>query len=277
MGAQTNCPVALTIAGSDSSAGAGAQADLKTFSSLGVYGLTAITCVVAETPGKVARIGTLDVALVREQIEILFAGFPIAAAKTGMLHSAEIVGAVAELFRTLREQGRAIPLIVDPVMIATSGDPLLQPDAVELYERELFPLATVITPNLDEAQALCGWKIVDVAGMKKAGLALADRYGVPVLVKGGHLGGDEAIDLLCFETNALEFSSPFVRGVGTHGTGCTYSAAIAAELALGTTPLAEAIGRAKKFVTAAIAQHLVWNSPAGDSVHALNHSPPPGA
>lgn len=257
-------PVALTIAGSDSSAGAGAQADLKTFHSLGVYGLTAITCVVAETPGKVRRIQGIDVDVIVEQIELLLESFPVRAIKTGLLYSAEIVSAVAKILRE-----RKIPIVLDPVMVATSGDLLLKSEAVGAYERELFPLAALITPNLDEVSTLVGRPIKDLAAMRGAGQELARRYRVPILLKGGHLGGDEAIDLLCL-TNGSEkkFSATFERGVHTHGTGCTYSAAIAAGLALGLS-LEEAIARGKRFVTAAIAQHFSW---PGD-LHALNHSP----
>src|SRR3712207_6462661 len=135
-------PVALTIAGSDSSAGAGAQADLKTFTALGVYGLTAITCVVSETPGKVQRIQAVDVDVVTDQLELLLESFPVASVKTGMLFSAEIVGTVARgLADWNSKRMRRIPLIVDPVMVATSGDLLLENDAIDTYERELFPLA----------------------------------------------------------------------------------------------------------------------------------------
>src|SRR5436190_23598018 len=132
-------PVALTIAGSDSSAGAGIQADLKTFSALGVYGLTALTCVVAETPGRVAKIEPVSAVLVRAQIEVLLRALPVAAAKTGLLFSAEII---TEIANTLRRE-RSLRLVIDPVMVATSGDPLLQEDAVAVYERELFPLAAL--------------------------------------------------------------------------------------------------------------------------------------
>ena len=185
-------PVALTIAGSDSSAGAGVQADLKTFSALGVYGLTAVTCVVAETPGKVARIEPVSARLVREQIDVVLAGFPVAAIKTGLLYSAEIISSV---IAALTSHGKVhLPLIVDPVMIATSGDRLLQTDAVALYENELFPRATLITPNLDEAAALLGKeKIPDAEAMEETVRALSARYGTSVLLKGGHLSGKEAI------------------------------------------------------------------------------------
>ena len=256
-------PVALTIAGSDSSAGAGIQADLKTFSALGVYGLTAVTCVVAETPGRVSKIEPVSGALVREQIEVLLRSFPIAAIKTGLLFSAEIIREIANV---LREDGSR-PLVIDPVMVATSGDPLLQDDAIGIYERELFPSAALITPNLDEAARLIGKPIGDLQAMREAGEALANKYGVSVLLKGGHLAGDQATDLLCLNGNVIEFSAPFSRGVATHGTGCTYSAAITAGLATGL-PVEEAVRRAKNFVSAAIAQHHVWND-----IYALNHSP----
>lgn len=262
-------PVALTIAGSDSSAGAGIQADLKTFSALGVYGLTAITCVVAETPGKVTRIQDLGTDIVREQMEVLLRGFPIAAIKTGMLYSSEIISAVA---RTLTRRAKKIPLVVDPVMVATSGDTLLQSGAIARYENELFPLATLITPNLDEAAQLLGMRIKTITRMRSAGKKLAEKYRVPILLKGGHLAGDEAIDLLFVGDKVLEFSAPFVRGVSTHGTGCTYSAAITAGLACGFD-LEKSIRRAKEFVSATIAQHLSWPQKSGAVVHALNHSP----
>ena len=260
-------PVALTIAGSDSSAGAGLQADLKTFSALGVYGLSAVTCVVAETPGAVSKIVPIDPGMVREQIEVLLRSFPIAAIKTGLLFSREIVDEVARTVRAHRDKTKmAVPLVIDPVMIATSGDPLLRDDAVESYERDLFSLAAVITPNLSEAGRLWGQPIHDQDGMRQAGEALAKKYGVPVLLKGGHLRGDQAIDLLCVGANVMEFSAPFSRGVTTHGTGCTYSAAIAAGLAKDLS-LEEAVRSAKEFVSATIAEHYAWGN-----IHALNHS-----
>jgi hydroxymethylpyrimidine/phosphomethylpyrimidine kinase len=255
-------PVALTIAGSDSSAGAGIQADLKTFAALGVYGLTAVTCVVAETPGRVSKIEPVSAALVREQIELLLRSFPIAAIKTGLLFSAEIIREIASALG----EHRSIPLVIDPVMVATSGDPLLQDDAMGMYERELFPRAALITPNLDEGARLLGKPISDLQAMREAGETMANKYGVSVLLKGGHLAGDQAIDLLFLNGNIIEFSAPFSRGIATHGTGCTYSAAITAGLATGL-PVEEAVRRAKNFVSAAIAQHYAW----GD-IHALNHS-----
>jgi hydroxymethylpyrimidine/phosphomethylpyrimidine kinase len=262
-------PIALTIAGSDSSAGAGIQADLKTFSALDVYGLSAVTCVVAEIPGKVSRLEPVSVEMVREQIEVLAKHFPIAAIKTGLLCSAAIISAVAG---SIIDLGRKIPLVVDPVITATSGDSLLASDAIETYKRELFPIASLITPNLDEAAQLLGDKIQDRQSMKRAGKELERKFKTAFLLKGGHLGGDEAIDLLFANGKIVEFAAPFVRDVATHGTGCTYSAAITAGLAAGMPPPG-AIKRAKKFVTASIANRFRWKSNAGQNIDALNHSP----
>jgi hydroxymethylpyrimidine/phosphomethylpyrimidine kinase len=265
-------PVALTIAGSDSSAGAGVQADLKTFSALGVYGLTAVTCVVAETPGSVSRIEPVSPEIVREQITLLFRHFPIAAAKTGLLYAAEIVETVARALLDLSADGaKRLPLVIDPVIVATSGDQLLEPDAIGLYEKELFPLATLLTPNLDEAEKLTGQPIRDLQAMRKAGHKMQKKYGVSIVLKGGHLSGNHAVDLLFAGDKISEFSAPFFRGVATHGTGCTYSAAITAGLACGLK-LEDAIGRAKKFVAASIAQHFRWTSSSGKNVDALKHS-----
>ena len=265
-------PVALTIAGSDSSAGAGIQADLKTFSSLGVYGLTAVTCVAAEIPGKISRIEPISADLVREQITILCRNFPITAAKTGLLYTAEIVETVARAIADLlANSATRFPLVIDPVITATSGDRLLESSAIELYESKLFPLATLITPNVDEAAKLLGQKIQDRQSMEKAARALAGKYRVSILLKGGHLAGSSAIDLLFAGGKITEFAAPFVRGVATHGTGCTYSAAITAGLASGLS-LEKAIGRAKKFVTASIAQYFRWRSRFGKDLDALKHS-----
>jgi hydroxymethylpyrimidine/phosphomethylpyrimidine kinase len=265
-------PVALTIAGSDTSAGAGIQADLKTFSALGVYGLTAVTCIVAEIPGKVSRIEPVSADLVREQIRLLSKNFPIAAAKTGLLCAAEIVDAVARAVVDLSADGlEGFPLVIDPVIVATSGDLVLDRDAIELYESKLFPLATLITPNLDEAAQLLGAKIEDRQSMKKAVKALANKYRVSILLKGGHLSGDRAIDLLFHRGKLTEFAAPFVRGIATHGTGCTYSAAITGSLSSGLS-LEDAIRRAKKFVTQSIRSHFRWALRSGETIDALNHS-----
>lgn len=258
-------PVALSIAGSDNSAGAGAQADLKTFAAFGVYGLTAITCVVAEVPGRVSAIAPVPPGVIAEQIRLSFEAYPVAAVKTGMLHSREAIDVVCDLLCALRPV-----LVADPVMVATSGDPLLQADAVETCRQRLFPLARLVTPNLDEAAVLAGFPVSSVAAMREAGRKLCRQFGCAFLLKGGHLKG-EALDLLCTpEGKAIEFTSPRVPGVSTHGTGCTLSAAITAGLAAGV-PLEQAVGNAKRFVTRAIANHFRWNRPGG-SVDALNHA-----
>jgi hydroxymethylpyrimidine/phosphomethylpyrimidine kinase len=259
-------PVALTIAGSDCSAGAGIQADLKTFAALGVYGLTAVTCVIAEIPGKVSRIEAATSGIVREQIEVLLRNFQVGAIKTGLLCSGNVVSAVA---KTLHDNGRRIPLVIDPVMIATSGDRLLEPAAIDVYKNKLFPLATLITPNLDEAALLLGNQIRGRQQMEGAAKMLAKKFGCAILLKGGHLQGDNAIDFFFHNGQLKEFSAPFVRGVATHGTGCTCSAAITAGLASGLS-LQQAIGRAKKFVTKSIARHFRWKQATGE-IDALNH------
>ena len=259
-------PVALTIAGSDCSAGAGIQADLKTFNALGVYGLTAVTCVVAEIPGKVSRIEAVTPRIVHDQIEVLLRNFQVDAIKTGLLCSGQIVSAVVKAFHDNR---RRIPLVIDPVMIATSGDRLLERAAIDAYKNKLFPLGTLITPNLDEDGLLLGTRIRGRQQMQRAAKTLAKQFGCAILLKGGHLQGDNAIDLFFHNGQLKEFSAPFVRGVATHGTGCTYSAAITAGLASGLS-LEQAVGRAKKFVTKSIARHFRWKRASG-KIDALNH------
>lgn len=260
-------PVALTIAGSDCSAGAGAQADLKTFSALGVYGLTAITGVVAEVPGKVTRIDPVAPEMVRAQLTLLLEKFPVGAIKTGLLFSGPVAAVVAEILET---QAKKIPLVIDPVMIATSGDRLLEPAAIEVYRERLFPLATLITPNMAEAAALTNRPVRDLSEMGAAGAELQEKFGAPVLLKGGHLAEGRAVDLLFWESKVREFSAARIESVSTHGTGCTYSAGIAAGLAKGEA-LAEAIARAKEFVRRAIADCFLWHEARGN-VQALNHS-----
>ena len=257
-------PVALSIAGSDNSAGAGAQADLKTFTALGIYGLTAITCVVAEVPGHVSAIAPVPAEIVAEQIRLSLRAYPVAAVKTGMLHSGAVIEAVCGVL-----EGAGLPLVVDPVMIATSGARLLEREGIDACRNRLFPLARLVTPNLDEASVLWGGPISGLAEMREAGRALCGRFGCAFLLKGGHLQG-EALDLLVTpEGEQAEFTAPRVPGVATHGTGCALSAAITAGLARGM-PLAEAIACAKRFVTRAIAGHHRWSGPHGET-QALNH------
>lgn len=232
-----------------------------------------MTCVVAEIPGKVSRIEPVSPDLVRAQIEVSAGNFPIGAIKTGLLCSAAIVSTVAHAIVDLAPD---IPLVVDPVFVATTGDVLLDREAVAVCEDELFPRATLITPNLDEASRLHRGKIRDRDAMEQAARRLARKYRTSVLLKGGHLSGERAVDLLATDSEVTEFSAPFVRGVATHGTGCTYSAGIAAGLASGLS-LRDAVGRAKKFVTASIEQRFRWPSKSGENLDALNHLAGEGA
>jgi hydroxymethylpyrimidine/phosphomethylpyrimidine kinase len=260
-------PVVMSVAGSDNSAGAGIQADLKTFAALGTYGVTALTCVVAEVPGQVTAIQPLEPALVVEQARLLVEAFPVQAIKTGMLCSGIIADGVADFFDRIRSE--KIPLVVDPVMVATSGDALLTGDAMGVYQNRLFPVATVVTPNLDEVAALLGRAIRSLGEMREAGRELVGRYGVPFLVKGGHLRGEEAVDLLVDAEGEWEFRGPYVQGVSTHGTGCTYSAAITAGLGRGLG-LREAVSAAKEYVGRAIGGYLRWEK-NGRVTDALQH------
>ena len=257
--------IALTVAGSDSGGGAGIQADLKTFASMGVHGTSAITCVTAQNPSRVLGIQPCRPEMVRRQIEAVFNELRPGAVKTGMLYSAAIIRTVS---RALSVHPR-IPLVVDPVMIATSGARLIRPSAVRALKRDLFPLATLITPNVPEAGALLGRELKSVEDLRTAARELQRRFGCAVLVKGGHLaGGREAADILRMGREEWLLTAPRVRHVHTHGTGCTFSAAIAAGLALGL-PLLEAVHRAKHYVTIAIARsgragrHAVLHHPAG--------------
>lgn len=243
-------PVALAIAGSDSGGGAGIQADLKTFAALGVHGAGAITCLTAQNPRRVLAVEPASSEMVRQQIEAVFDEFRPAAVKTGMLFSTEIIRVVVDFFKTKK----GTPLVVDPVMISTSGATLLKPAALKTLREGLLPLATLITPNLDETEILTGRKMASVEDMRLAAREIRSRFGCAVLVKGGHLrGGREAVDIFYDGRTELLLRAPFVRGVSTHGTGCTYSAAIAAALALGhELPSAVQIG--KHHVTAAISR-----------------------
>ncbi len=223
--------------------------------------MTAITCVVAEVPGKVSAIHPIPAAVVAEQIKLSLAAFPVAAIKTGMLYSTEIVELVADLLN-----GTGIPLVVDPVMVATSGAMLLRPEALEIYRTRIFPRATVVTPNMDEVAALTGRPVRTVEDLREAGGTLAESYSCAWLLKGGHLEGDEATDMLFMGADQFEvLKFPRIHGVSTHGTGCTTSAAIAAGLAKGL-PLGDAVWQAKQYVTSAIRRHHRWGG-----IHALNH------
>lgn len=242
-------PIALTIAGSDSGGGAGIQADLKTFTALGCHGTTAITCITAQNPRAVTGIQPIRADIVRKQMEAVFAELPPRAAKTGMLFAPDIINVVADFFAT----GKRPPLVVDPVMVATSGAVLLKPSAIRALKERLLPLATLVTPNLDEAQLLVGRKLRSLEDLLDAGEELHATYGCAALVKGGHLTlGEEAVDVLFDGKQFTVLKARRVKGISTHGTGCTYSAAIAAHLAQGAK-LPQAVTLAKEFITRAIA------------------------
>ena len=262
-------PVALTIAGSDSGGGAGVQADLKTFAALGVHGTSAIACLTAQNPKRVLAVEPSSPKMLRQQIEAVFEELKPAAVKTGMLFSAKNIRVVADFFGARAARPR-VPLVMDPVMVATSGARLLQPAAEKILKEKLVPLAALVTPNLDEAEILAGQKISTPEDLRCAARAIHSRYGCAVLVKGGHLKNSrEAIDVFFDGETELLLSAPFVRGVSTHGTGCTYSAAICAALALGHD-LPHAVELGKKFITAAIANsyrigsHFALGQLAGD-------------
>ena len=241
-------PITLTIAGSDSGGGAGVQADLKTFAALGVHGTSAITCVTAQNPRAVTGIQPIRATLVRGQIEAVFAELPPAAVKTGMLFSADLIHVVVEFFA----RGFRPPLIVDPVMVATSGAVLLKPAAIRLLKERLLPLATLVTPNLDEAEILVGRKLQSLADLEAAAREIHRVFGCAALVKGGHLRSlPAATDVFFDGRKMIRLVAPFVQDVSTHGTGCTYSAAITAFLARGES-LPCAVAAAKRYITRAI-------------------------
>jgi len=239
---------ALTIAGSDSSGGAGVQADLKTFAAHGVFGLTAITVVTAQNTLTVSATFPLPPDLVARQIEAIATDLAPAATKIGMLGTAAIAGAVAQAVASLRLPN----VVLDPVMAAKSGARLLDDDAVDVLIHRLLPLATVVTPNVPEAERLTGVRIGTVGEMRQAARRLVDAGVRAVLVKGGHLEGP-AIDVLDDGREVREFRADRIASRQTHGTGCTLSSAIAAKLALGDD-LPTAIDRAKAYVTRAIAE-----------------------
>jgi hydroxymethylpyrimidine/phosphomethylpyrimidine kinase len=256
-----NLPIALSVAGSDSGGGAGIQADLKTFAALGVHGVTALTCVTAQNPRRVIRITPCEPSIVRDQLEAVFEELRPAAAKTGMLYDPSIIHTVAKFFQRHR-----IPLVVDPVMVSTSKAMLLKRDAKRILCEELMPLAALVTPNLSETESLLDRKLKSVEDLRNAARQIHGRFRTAALIKGGHLRGyREAVDIFYDGKVELLLAAPFVRGIRTHGTGCTYSAAITAYLAQGFT-LVEAVSKAKEFITQAImnsriaGKHDVLNS-----------------
>ena len=239
--------VALTIAGSDSGGGAGIQADLKTFAAFGVYGVSAITAVTAQNTRGVSAVETLSPGIVSAQIAAIVDDFQVAALKTGMLANSAIIGAVARVLRV----SRVGPLVVDPVMVAKSGDRLLDAEALGALTRDLLPLATVVTPNLPEAEVLTGLPVRTVEDQREAARRIVGLGARAAVVKGGHSDAAEIVDVFFDGAAFTEFRTKRVPGTSTHGTGCTFSAAIAAQLALGRG-LLEAIPLAQAYVAKAI-------------------------
>jgi len=236
-------PVALTVAGSDSGGGAGVQADLRAFAYFGIFGTTVLTAVTAQNPVEVRLVHDVPDNVIAAQLATVLDAFTVGAAKTGMLARSSTVATVAACFR----QHPELPLVVDPVMVATSGAKLLEPDAVNTLVSDLLPLATVITPNLPEAEILAGRELKCPCDCHKAAAELARRYTCTIVLKGGHDTGDNAEDVVSDGTVTRILCTPRIKTRTNHGTGCTLSAAIAACIAA-DVPLTEAIVKAKAYV-----------------------------
>jgi hydroxymethylpyrimidine/phosphomethylpyrimidine kinase len=255
-------PTALTIAGSDSGGGAGVQADLKTFLACGVHGMSAITAVTVQNSHGVSGFYELPPNAVAEQIESVVTDIGVGAAKTGMLATAEIMAAVADTVRRLGIR----PFVVDPVAASQHGDPLLRPDALAALREHIVPLATVLTPNLGEVRLLTGVEVRGRADMLDAAKALLDLGARWVLVKGGHLAGADAVDLLYDGTDHIEFPAPRHETPHTHGSGDTLAAAITASLARGR-PVRDAVADGKRFITEAVRGSFPLGSGLGPVGH----------
>ncbi|WP_382327186.1 bifunctional hydroxymethylpyrimidine kinase/phosphomethylpyrimidine kinase [Hydrogenophaga sp. UC242_50] len=259
----------LSIAGSDSGGGAGIQADLKTFAALGCYGMTAITALTAQNTLGVSGIHGVPPEMLKAQLSAVLDDIGVDAVKIGMLHAPDIVRTVAWALRHYEVK----QVVLDPVMVATSGDRLIAPDTVQVLVDELFPLATVVTPNLDEAALLLGRPIGDADELETAARDLLALGAKAVLLKGGHLPGDEVADLLVSGAGpAQRLASPRIASRNTHGTGCTLSSAIAAYLALGN-PLDQAVAKARSYILQAIAMGANVYTGAGHGP--LNHGHAP--
>jgi hydroxymethylpyrimidine/phosphomethylpyrimidine kinase len=263
--AHSRYPRVLTIAGSDSGGGAGIQADLKTFAALGCFGMTAITALTAQNTLGVRSIHAVPTQILADQVDAVAEDIGIDAVKIGMLHSAETVRTVAAALR--RHALRTV--VLDPVMIATSGAVLIDQEAIAVLVYELFPLATVVTPNLDEAALLAGRPLATESDMEGAARQLLEMGANAVLVKGGHLVGDTVSDLLLARGEASHWMrAPRIATANTHGTGCTLSSAIAAQLALGL-PLREAVEAGRTFIRGALEAGAGVRTGAGSGP--LNH------
>ncbi len=254
--------IALTIAGSDSSGGAGIQADLKTFQALGVFGMSAITAVTVQNTQKVYAVQEMEPRIVQEQILCLFEDIDIHAVKIGMVSSIPLIETIADSLKRVSLP----PVVLDPVMISKSGYRLLNPDAQQALVDHLFPLAEVVTPNIYEAEVLVDEKIRDLEEMKMAAQRLRDLGAGKVVVKGGHLGGDLSTDILCDGIDFRSLESARMATRNTHGTGCTFSSAIAAHLALGKD-FFRAATLAKQYITGAIKHALPIGKGHGPTHH----------
>ena len=255
----------LSIAGSDSGGGAGIQADLKTFSALGCYGMTAITALTAQNTQGVSGIHAVPPDFLKAQLQAVIEDIGVDAVKIGMLHSPEIVRVVAWAIRHYRLE----QVVLDPVMVATSGDRLIQSETIEVLQHELFPLVQVITPNLDEAALLLGRPIANAEALDEAAADLLALGARAVLLKGGHLEGDALVDVLAEQGRPwLHLRSTRIASRNVHGTGCTLSSAIAAHLALGL-PLRQAVEQARRYIVSAIAAGAAVETGHGQGP--LNH------
>ena len=237
-------PVALTIAGSDCSGGAGLQADLKVLSALGVHGASVVTCLTAQTPESFTGLEPAASRFVEDQLGSVLGSLKVKSVKTGMLYSKPIIEVVAKQLTRLRR----CPLVVDPVMISSTGAPLMKPSAMKALVKSLLPLAKLVTPNLDEASVLAKLPVRDPEDMREAARQIYAKFGCAVLLKGGHLKVSEAIDLFYDGKEELLLSAPRAKRVSPPGTGCTYSSAITAYLAKGES-LASAVVSAKQYIT----------------------------
>jgi hydroxymethylpyrimidine/phosphomethylpyrimidine kinase len=259
----------LIIAGSDSGGGAGIQADLKAVTALGAFGMTAITALTAQNTLGVHGVLPVPLDFLRQQIAVVLDDLGADALKTGMLADSATIDAVCDEI-TARAPG--LPLVADPVMVAKGGHPLLVPDAAETLKRRLLPIAAVLTPNLPEAEALCGFAIQDVGAMHQAAKALLALGPKAVLLKGGHLPGDEVVDLLATGARIELFRDRRIATRHTHGTGCTLASAVAAGLAQGLS-LRDSVIRARAYVRAAIASAPGYGAGHGPLNHAVTCDP----
>lgn len=259
----------LIVAGSDSGGGAGIQADLKAVTALGAFGMTAITALTAQNTLGVHGVMPVPADFIRQQMRVVLQDLGADAIKTGMLHDSATIETVCE---EIAAGAPGVKLVADPVMVAKGGHRLLQADAVEALRRRLLPLATIITPNLPEAEVLCGMEILDEAAMRRAVPALRALGAHAVLLKGGHLEGERVLDLLVTPENVEEFVAPRIETRHTHGTGCTLASAIAAGLAQGMA-LRDAVARARSYVRAAILAAPGYGQGHGPLDHAVTLDP----